>query len=71
MQESCSNPQDSASLLVCNDKVFRFFVGNVVSGIGFLAILAHVAWPWAQMLDVSILLKFILQTRLESECFIL
>jgi len=32
-----------------------------------LAILAHVTWPRAQLLDGSISLKFSLETRLESE----
>jgi len=34
---------------------------------GFLAILAHVTWLIAQSLNGSILLKFSLETRLESE----
>jgi len=34
-----------------------------------MAILAHVTWPRAQPLDGSILLKFSLETRLESESF--
>jgi len=32
----------------------------------FLAILAHVTWPRAQLLDTSVLLKFSWDTRLES-----
>jgi len=32
-------------------------------------ILAHVAWPKAQPLGQSVLLKFSLETRLESESF--
>jgi len=35
----------------------------------FGAILAHVAWPRAQPLGQSISLKFLLETRLESESF--
>jgi len=35
----------------------------------FLAIWAHVTWPRAQLLDGSILLKFSLEPRLESESF--
>jgi len=35
----------------------------------FLAILAHVTWPWAQLQDRSILLEFLLETRLESKVF--
>jgi len=35
----------------------------------FLAILSQVTWPWAQLLDGSISLKFFLQTRLESKYF--
>jgi len=34
-----------------------------------LAILAQVAWSWAQPLDGSISLKFLLETRLYSESF--
>jgi len=34
-----------------------------------LAILAHVTWPRAQPLDESISLKFVLETRLESQAF--
>jgi len=30
---------------------------------------AHVTWPKAQLLSQSILLKFLLETRLESESF--
>ena len=63
--------QDSASLQVCNLKIFGFLVfcewrhkwGS------FLAILAHVTWPRGQPLEGSILLKFSLETRLESEFF--
>ena len=33
------------------------------------AILAHVTWPRAQPLGQSVLLKFLLETRLESESF--
>ena len=35
----------------------------------FKVILAHVAWPGAQLLGQSVLLKFSLETRLESESF--
>jgi len=35
----------------------------------FWAILAHVAWPWAQPLGHSVSLRFSLETRLESESF--
>ena len=35
----------------------------------FWVILAHIAWPRAQLLGQSILLKFSLETRLESESF--
>jgi len=31
--------------------------------------LAHVTWPRAQLLDGNILLKFLLETRLESKSF--
>jgi len=35
----------------------------------FGVILAHVAWPRAQPLSQSVLLKFSLETRLKSESF--
>jgi len=35
----------------------------------FVVILAHVTWPRADPLGQSILLKFSLETRLESESF--
>jgi len=35
----------------------------------FKVILAHVAWPRAQPLGQSVSLKFLLETRLESESF--
>jgi len=34
-----------------------------------LTILAHVTWRKAQLIDGNILLKFTLETRLESESF--
>jgi len=34
-----------------------------------VAIFAHVAWPRAQSLGQSISLKFLLETRLNSEAF--
>ena len=34
-----------------------------------MAILAQVTWPWAQPLDGSIWLKFLLETRLKSRSF--
>ena len=34
-----------------------------------LAILAKVTWPWAQPLDESISLKFLLETRSKSKSF--
>jgi len=37
--------------------------------LAILAILAHVTWPRAQLLDESISLKLSLETRLESESF--
>jgi len=35
----------------------------------FLAILSHDTWPRAQLLDGSVLIKFSLEIRLESESF--
>jgi len=37
---------------------FVFFVSDVLSDIDFLAILAHITCPRAQLLDGSITLKF-------------
>jgi len=55
---------DSAILRVCNEKKFfrfRFFEWHHEWGC-FSAILAHVTWPRAQLLDASISLKFSLET---------
>ena len=64
----------SPSLLVCNAKNifsfgFQFFCEWRHKQGRFLAILAHVTWPRAKPLDQSILLKFSLETWLESESF--
>jgi len=72
--ESCSNPQNIRKVFESATK--KFF------GFGFqdfrewrhkwgrfLAILAHVTWPGAQLLDQRISLKFSLKTSLESESF--
>ena len=64
----------SASLVDCTWKTIFW------SGVGIFCdwrhkwsslevILAHVAWPRAQPLGQSVLLKFLLETRLESESF--
>ena len=37
---------------------FGLFVNGVIKRGRFLVILAHVTWPWAQLLDRSILLSF-------------
>jgi len=44
-------------------------VSDVISEVVFEPILAHVAWPRAQLLGQSTLLKISLETRLESEFF--
>ena len=67
--------KDSASLRVCNEKKvfvlgFKFFCEWHHKWGRFSSILAHVAWPRAQLLVQSILLKFSLETRLESESLI-
>jgi len=51
--ESCSNPQDSASLLVYNEKIlgFEFFVGEVISGIDFLPFWLRLPDPGPQPVD--------------------
>jgi len=72
--EGCSNPQNSARLLVCTRKKFFlvggcwFFVSDVIMK-KFWAILAPVTWPRVQLLGQSISLKILLKTRLESESF--
>ena len=65
----------SASHLVCTRKSFflvggcRFFVSGRHKRSSFWVILTHVAWPRAQPLGHSILLKFSLEARLESKSF--
>ena len=54
--------KDLASLRVCNEKNFRFWVAVFCE-----SILAHVTWPRAKPLDESISLKFALETRLKSK----
>ena len=66
--------KDLASLLVCTRKNF-FCWGLWIfyewhhKWSSFWAILVHVSWPRAQPLGQSISLKFLLETRLESESF--
>ena len=65
---------DTANFRVCNGKKlygcgFCFLVNDVVSKVGFIAILALVTWTMTQLLDGSILLKFSLETKLGSESF--
>jgi len=48
--------------------VLLFFVSDVISS-WVLAILAQVTWRWAQPQAGNISLKFLLETRLESESF--
>jgi len=55
-------------------KVFRFwfscfFVGDVTSGIGLGLFWLRLLGPELQPLDGSILLKYLLETRLKSESF--
>jgi len=38
---------------------FTFLESDIISGVGFLDILAKGTWPWAQPLDGSISLKFL------------
>ena len=64
----------SASLVDCTRKKFfgwglRIFCDWHQKWSSFRVILAHVAWPRAQPLGQSVLLKFSLETRLESESF--
>jgi len=72
--ESCSNPQKirQVFLSAMRKKLVGncgFFVSDVISEVVFWAILAHVIWPRAQLLDQSISLKFLLETRFESKSF--
>ena len=64
----------SASLVDCTPKKFwgwgmQIFCEWRYKWSSFGVILAHVAWPRAQPLGQSVLLKFSLETRLESESF--
>ena len=72
-KELFKGSNESASLLDCTQKNFwlglRIFYEWRHKWSSFWAILAHVAWPRAQPLGGSILLKFSLQTRLESKSF--
>jgi len=63
--------KDVASLRVFNEKIlgFRVCCEWRHKWCRFLAILAQVTWPWAQPQEGSILLKFLLETRLGSESF--
>jgi len=69
-RELFNGSNGSASLVDCIQKIFLlgvcgFFVSDVIGG----GLLAHFAWPWAPILGVSISLKFLLETRLQSESF--
>jgi len=44
-------------------------VSDVKSEVVFLPILVQVTWPWAQPQGGSISLKFLLETKQESESF--
>ena len=73
-RELFNGSNGSASLVDCTRK--KFFVLGVWifcdwrhKWSSFWVILAHVTWPRAQPLGQSILLKFSLETRLESESF--
>jgi len=63
----------SASLVHCTHKVFCWglwiFCEWCHKWSSFGVILAHVAWPRAQLLGQSVSMKFSLETRLESESF--
>jgi len=64
----------SASLVDCTQKKFfgwgvRIFCEWCHKWSSFGVILAHVAWPSAQPLGQSVLLKFSLETSFESESF--
>jgi len=70
--ESCSNPKKMWQVCMSAMKksilVLLFFVSDVISS-WVLAILAQVTWRWAQPQAGNISLKFLLETRLESESF--
>jgi len=73
-RELFNGSNGSATLLVCTRKKI-FWLGVVDfcewhhKWSSFWVILAHVTWPRAQPLGQSISLKFLLETRLESESF--
>jgi len=66
--------KDLVSLLVCNVKKFRFcvsgfFVGYVISRVGFRPLWRRLPGPRHQTQDGSILLMFLVETSLKSESF--
>ena len=69
--ESCSNPQTwqvfESAMKKTNGFGFQVFCEWPHNWGSFTGILAHVIWPRVQPLDRSILLKFPLETRLESQ----
>jgi len=72
--ESCSRAQtDRPVFQMALEKIFWLGVADFCewrhNWSSFGIILAHVAWPRAQLLGQSVLLKFSLETRLESESF--
>ena len=73
--ESYANPQKTLRVFaVWTEKnffgfVFRVFRRCLYSWGTFLAIMVQVTWPWAQPLDGSISLKFLLVTKLKPEFF--
>ena len=72
VRELSKPSQDSASLLVCNEKIFWglqfcFCCGWRHKWGKFLAILALVTRPWVQPLDGGISLNFFLETSLKSD----
>ena len=50
-------------------KKFCFFVIEIISEVGFWPFLAQVTWPGPKPLDRIILLKFSMETMLESVSF--
>ena len=73
-RELFNGSNGSASLVDCTRKKIlgwrvRIFCDWRHKWSSFGVILAHVAWPWAQLLGQSLSLKFSLETRLESKSF--